>query len=249
MRHSNFVKFVARRMGPSVRLVAAIAAAAAAVVWPSGEAVRAGATQAVGTITGVVTMDDPPMPTTVPVTADQAFCGESVPNEEIVADADGHVANAVVRVAGVPWPEGVTPPMIDNVGCRFAPHVQIAPTRSRLLVTSQDDVLHSTHSYDDRQRTDFNIAMPFAGMEVHRPLRRPGVVRIECDSHSWMRGWIVVSNDLGAVSGSGGIFTIEGVPAGTHELTIWHERLAARPQSVTVTAGGTVETAFTLAQP
>lgn len=248
MRHSNFVSFVARRAGASVRLVAAIAAVAAAVVWPGGEA-RTGAAQAVGTIRGVVTMDNPPVPTTVPVTADQAFCGESVPNEEIVADENGHVANAVIRVTGVPWPEGVTSPTIDNIGCRFAPHVQIAPTRSRLLVTSQDDVLHSTHSYDDRQRTDFNIAMPFAGMEVHRPLRRPGVVRIECDSHSWMLGWIVVSNDLGAVSGSGGIFTIEGVPSGIHELTIWHERLAARPQSVTVTAGETLEVAFTLAQP
>ena len=249
MRHSKGMRFLTRRTGADVRLAAAIAAAAIAVVWPGGEAVRTGGAQAVGTITGVVAMDDPPVPTTVPVTADQAFCGERVPNEEIVADEKGRVANAVIRVTGVPWPEGVAPPTIDNIGCRFAPHVQIAPTRSRLLVTSQDDVLHSTHSYDDRQRTDFNIAMPFAGMEVHRPLRRPGVVRIECDSHSWMRGWIVVSNDLGTVTDGGGTFTIEGVPAGTHELTIWHERLAARPQSVTVTAGQTTEVAFTLAQP
>ena len=249
MRNTEFVRFLKRRAGPNVRLVAAIAAAAVAVAWPGGDAVRTGAAQAPGTITGVVTMDDPPVPTTVPVTADQASCGDSVPNEEIVADESGHVANAVIRVTGVPWPEGVTPPTIDNVDCRFAPHVQIAPTRSRLLVTSQDDVLHSTHSYDDRQRTDFNIAMPFAGMEVHRPLRRPGVVRIECDSHSWMRGWIVVSNDLGAVSTAGGTFTIEGVPAGTHELTIWHERLGAQSQSVTITAGQTTKVAFTIAQP
>ncbi len=227
----------------------ATAAAAAGMLVPAAGAVLEGEVQATGRITGVVTMDDPPSPGTVAVTSDQADCGDSVPNEEIIADADGHVANAVVRVTGVPWPDGVPPPRIDNVGCLFVPHVQIAPTRSALLVTSQDDVLHSTHSYDDRERTGFNVALPFAGMEVDRPLRRPGVVRIECDSHSWMRGWIVVSNDLGAVSGTDGMFTIEGVPAGTHELTIWHERLGAAPRSVTVAAGRTTEVEFTLEPP
>ena len=138
--------------------------------------------------------------------------------------------------------------MIDNAGCRFVPHVQIAPTRSQLEITSQDDTLHSTHAYDDRNRTDFNIAMPFAGMTVTRPLRRPGVVRVECDSHSWMRAWIVVSGDLGAVTGLDGRFTIDGVPAGTHELSIWHERLGGSPQTVTVAAGATVEVQFTLEQ-
>ncbi|MCH7748141.1 MAG: hypothetical protein E2P06_12665 [Acidobacteria bacterium] len=208
-----------------------------------------GGVQAVGTITGIVIMEHPPAPSTVEVNADEAVCGETVPNEEIVADSAGHVANAVVRVAGVPWPVNVAPPTINNAGCRFVPHVQIAPTRSQLAITSEDDTLHSTHSYDDRNRTDFNIALPFAGMHVTRPLRRPGVVRVECDSHSWMRGWIVVSNDLGVVSGIDGSFTIEGVPPGTHELSIWHERLGGQPQTVTVTAGETTEVQFTLEMP
>ncbi|MEE2637918.1 MAG: hypothetical protein VYE68_11875 [Acidobacteriota bacterium] len=202
--------------------------------------------QQTGTIHGVVTMADPPSPSTLEVTTDQMVCGDAVPNEEIIADADGHVANVVVRLTGVPWPAEALAPAIDNEACLFVPHVQIVPTRSQLLVTSQDDTLHSTHSYDDRNRTGFNIAMPFAGMEVNRPLRRPGVVRIECDSHAWMRGWVVVSNDVGAVSGVDGVFTIAGVPAGAHELTIWHERLVASPQTVTVTAGAVTEVTVAL---
>ena len=207
-----------------------------------------GGEQATGSITGIVTMDNPPVSSTVDVNADAAICGDTVPYEEILADSAGHVANAVVRVAGVAWPASMPPPTLNNAGCRFVPHVQITPTRSQLEITSEDDTLHSTHTYDDRNRTDFNIALPFPGMSVTRPLRRPGVVRIECDSHAWMRGWIVVSNDLGAVSAGDGSFTIDGVPAGTHELSIWHERLRGQSQTVTVTAGEVTQVEFTLEQ-
>jgi len=226
--------------------VFAVAAIAVVAVVLARVAALEGGAQTTGTITGIVTMDNPPTPSTLEVTADQAVCGETVPNEQVLADGAGHVANAVVRVTGVSWPAGVTPPTVNNAGCLFVPHVQIAPTRSQLAITSDDDTLHSTHAYDDRNRTDFNIAMPFSGMNVTRPLRRPGVVRIECDSHGWMQGWVVVSDDLGAVSGTDGRFTIEGVPPGTHELTIWHEQLGAQPQSVTVTAGAVTEVELTL---
>jgi len=173
----------------------------------------AGGAQGTGTITGVVTMNDPPPPSTLAATADQTVCGDTAPNETIVADSDGHVANAVVRVTGLAWPDDGPPPTINNVDCRFV---------------------------------DFNIAMPFAGMNVTRPLRRPGAVRIECDSHTWMRGWVVVSNDRGVVSMPDGMFTIENVPAGTHEVTIWHETLGAQPRSVTVAAGETTMVEFTI---
>lgn len=232
-----------RRTGTGAVLAASLLVGAFVL---AGAVPLQGGVQATGSITGIVTMDNPPAPGTLEVNADQAVCGDTVPKEEIIADTAGHVANAVVRVAGVPWPANVTPPTVNNAGCRFVPHVQITPTRSQLEITSEDDTLHSTHSYDDRNRTGFNIAMPFAGLTVTRPLRRPGIVRLECDSHDWMRGWIVVSNDLGAVSGVDGSFTIEGVPPGTHELSIWHERLGGQPQRVTVTAGQTSEVSFKL---
>jgi hypothetical protein len=92
----------------------------------------------------------------------------------------------------------------------------------------------------------FNVAIPVPGMTIDRPLRRPGVVRVECDSHGWMRGWVYVTDDMGVVSGPDGGFEITGVPPGSYELTIWHERFAGMSRRVTVTAGGAVEANFTL---
>jgi plastocyanin len=230
-----------RRRGVGASLMALVAAAVALSMTG-----LEGGVQTTGTISGAITMKDPPLPSTLATTADHAVCGDTALNETIVADADGHVANAVVRVTRVPWPAAAPVPTLNNVACRFVPHVQIAKTRGQLDITSEDETLHSTHAYDDRNRTDFNIAMPFSGMNVTRPLRRPGVMRVQCDSHPWMQGWIVVSNDIGAVSAVDGMFTIGDVPAGTHEVTVWHESLGAQPQTVTVTAGETTTVAFVL---
>ena len=199
-----------------------------------------------GTLAGRVTVDAVPETVMVEVDTDQAVCGDEIEDQATLVDPTGGVANAVVLVPGLEWSEDPPAPSINNAGCFFVPRVQVARTRSQLAITSADDTLHSTHAYDDRQRTLFNIALPFPGLNINRPLRRPGVVRIECDSHGWMRGWIYVTNDVAAVTAADGRFEIAGVPPGTYELAVWHERYEGDPRTVTVTAGGVTEADFTL---
>ena len=224
-----------------VALVASVLAAA-----PAAPAAGSGGGQGDGSITGRVTVANAPEPRMVAVTTDQAVCGTEVEDQAVVVDASGGLANAVILIAGVPWSERPSEPSLDNAGCYFVPRVQVLPTRTVVTIRSQDDTLHSTHAYDDRQRTLFNIAIPFPGLEVQRPFRRPGPVRIECDSHGWMRGWVYVSDDVGTVTGSDGTFELTGIPPGTYQLTVWHERYEGVTRQVTVTAGGTAEADFTL---
>ena len=221
-------------------LVAGSLAASPAV--PAGGSEEQGA----GTIAGRVTLTDPPEPRMVAVTTDQAVCGTEVEDQAVVVGDSGGLANAVVLVAGVPWSERPSDASINNAGCYFVPRVQVLPTRTVVTIKSEDDTLHSTHAYDDRQRTLFNIAIPFPGLEVQRPFRRPGPVRIECDSHGWMRGWVYVSDDLGTVTGPDGTFELTGILPGTYQLTVWHERYEGATRQVTVTSGRTVEADFTL---
>ena len=205
-----------------------------------------GGQQNTGVVTGVVKVDSIPDMETVDVDTDQAVCGTTVEDQAALVDPSGGVANAVVLVNGLEWIADPPAPVIKNEGCFFVPRVQVAKTRSQLEITSVDETLHSTHAYDDRQRTMFNVAIPFPGLNIKRPLRRPGVVRIECDSHAWMRGWIYITNDVGAVTSTKGRFEIPEIPIGTYELTVWHERYEGEMQTVTVTAGRTTEANFTL---
>ena len=232
-------------IGRSLLAVGLLVAAAAAL---AGSAAPAGAEQPGGTITGRITLDGTAERRMLDVTADQAVCGNKVEDRAVVIDGSGGLANAVVIVTGAPWGDAVPEdPAINNAGCYFVPRVQVVPTRTVVTVRSEDDTLHTTHAYDDRQRTLFNIAIPIAGMEVERPLRRPGPVRIECDSHGWMRGWVYVSDDLGAVTGADGRYELTGVPPGDYTLTVWHERAAGMTRATSVAAGGTAEADFTLA--
>ena len=220
---------------------------ATVVAMLSGISGTVEAGQTGGAIAGRITLEGMVEPRMLEVTADQAVCGNEVEDHAVVVDESGGLANAVVIVAGAPWGEA-TPvdPEINNSGCYFVPRVQVVPTRTVVTVRSEDDTLHTTHAYDDRQRTLFNIAIPIPGMEVERPLRRPGPVRIECDSHGWMRGWVYVSEDLGAVTGPDGRYELTGVPPGDYTLTVWHERAGGTTRGIRVPAGGTAEADFTL---
>ena len=217
------------------------------IIWTWVVAGGTEGAQLTGRITGRVSVATPPIAEMVSVTTDQGVCGQEVEERSAVVDSEGGVANAVIIVKGLPWGDVAPPdPVINNSGCYFVPRVQVAKTRAELEVRSEDDTLHTTHAYDDRQRTLFNLAIPIPGISIKRSLRRPGVVRIECDSHGWMRGWIYVSDEVGTVTATDGLFELLAVPPGTYEMTVWHENYVGSVQQVTVTTGGTTEVNFRL---
>ena len=202
-----------------------------------------------GTITGKVVYNGPVKTKTVLPTKDKSVCGGPRKQKLVDRNADGEVKNAAVYLkkvaAGKAWPKLDKKPYINNINCTFEPRVQIVRL-GRIDIINSDAVLHNTHGYYGK-RTAFNVAMPLENSKVSKLLRTPGEVRVDCDAHGWMLGWIqVVDNPYYAMSGDDGSFTITNVPPGDYTMVVWQEQLGETEVAVNVKANGTTDTPIEL---
>ena len=200
-----------------------------------------------GTITGIAATAVAAM-RPLRVTMDMKVCGSQLPDETVAVGAGGVLANVVVTLTGVkqatPYPE----PQVVNEKCRFLPRVQLARPGAPTKTTSRDALLHTTNAQQDGGRVLFNVGLPVPNLVVTRPLNGPGLVRITCNTHQWMRGFIMVTDEMAAVTGADGTFTLTGVPTGTYELKVWHELLKSAPVRVTVRPGAPATVKLALAR-
>jgi plastocyanin len=213
---------------------------ATAIVTTPAHSYEVAAVSDGGTIEGIVSYrGDVPTKKIIP-SKNVETCGG--PREEplIRVGADQAVESAAVYLVdvakGKAWPEQGKKPELDNVKCRFEPEVQVIPA-GPLDVVNGDPVLHNTHGYYGK-RTAFNLALPNEGQRIPVELKKAGTVRIDCDAHGWMEGWIyVVDNPYYAVTGADGKFTITDVPPGTYKLVAVQPFTGPLEMPVTVTGG------------
>jgi plastocyanin len=203
------------------------------------------AAQATGTINGVVTTKAHGLKP-LRVTMDQRVCGNELPDEAIVVDSQGRLANAVVALVGVKSRGNAQSSGIMNEKCRFAPRVQIVRPKATITTSSRDPILHTTNASLDGGKGLFNIALPVPGITISRQVAQAGLVRVVCNTHPWMRGYVIVTDEIATVTAADGTFTLNAVPPGTYELRIWHETLKGATQKVTVAPGRTATINFDL---
>ena len=172
-----------------------------------------------------------------------------VPDETVVVDDGGGLRNVLVYLkdgpnADVPAP--VSPPVLDQVGCRYVPRVVAVRVGETLRVRSSDPVMHNVHGLAD-QNPAFNFGMTAAGETKDLTFNAPEVIRVKCDVHPWMVAHVgVFDHPFHAVSGEGGSFELTRVPPGTYTLVAWHEKYGRAEQQVTVTeSAAPVTAAFT----
>lgn len=201
-----------------------------------------------GTITGVVKFAGTPPPIKeIPPTKDKRVCGKApIYDQSLVVDKGTKgIQWAVVSVQGAKGKWNGKPGTMDQQGCVFRPHVLVTPP-GKITVLNSDKILHNFHSYSKKNRP-VNKAQPGFRKKMKVKIEKPEIIKIECDAHSWMGAWIVVTDGpYVAVTDEKGNFKIENVPPGSYTLEVWQEKLGSQQKKVTVKAGETAKVAFEL---
>ena len=202
-----------------------------------------------GAVEGTVLLNGPaPRNRLIPMGADpnclMINAGKKVRHEHVLADAEGRLANVLVRLEGSAAPQPAPAPgaalVIEQQGCMYRPRVAAARVGQMLRIVNRDDTLHNVHSQSD-QGTDFNVSQPLAGMEHEIELKNPEIVlHLRCEVHPWMESYVaVLEHSWFAVTGADGAFSLENVPPGSHTVVTWHERFGEARQVVQVSSGET----------
>lgn len=209
---------------------------------------RAGA-QGGGTVVGEVKYQGtPPAPGMLKVTKDTEVCGKEKTSLELVVGPDKGIQWAVVSVAGAKGspPKPAKKPALDQKGCEFHPHVLLVPAGAEVDILNSDGVLHNIHTFST-SNPPFNKSQPKFKKVIEAKFDKPEIVKVKCDVHGWMGGWVVVmDHPWHAVTDAKGTFKLENVPAGKHKVEVWHETLGKVAKEVEVKAGAETRVAFEL---
>ncbi len=202
-----------------------------------------------GTIVGEVKFSgEVPAPAKVKVNKDGEVCGQEKASEALVVGSNKGVKWAVVSLLDGKGakPDTTKKAVLDQNGCAFTPHVVLVPAGGSLDILNNDGILHNFHTFSTAN-PPINKAQPKFKKVMAEKFDKPEIVQIKCDAHSWMAGWIVVTDSpFSAVTDDAGSFKIEGVPAGKHKVQVWHETLGKQVREIEVKAGETVKVAFEL---
>lgn len=209
------------------RRVVALASLLLALAGPAGAAYEEVTVSDGGTVSGVLRFNGtPPKLPALAVNKNRDVCGESKPSEALVLGADKGVKGGVVMIEGIgrgKKPSGDV--VIDNAKCVFVPHVAATTVGGRAKVKNSDPILHNTHGFLGKP-TIFNVALPNKEqvVDITRRLTKTGAVRVLCDAHPHMMGWLYVHDSpYVATTDDRGAYRIDGIPPGTYKVTMWHQ--------------------------
>ena len=204
---------------------------------------RTAIAQGGGTIEAEVKYNGAPVIEKLKVNKDVEKCGNEAMIEKVVVGGNKGLANAVVSVPeakGAPTAKKLS---IDQHGCKFVPHVS-ATTPGEVELKNSDDILHNIHTYSTANPS-INKAQPKFKKVMTEKFDKPEIIKLTCDVHSWMLGWIaVMPNPYFGVTDTNGVTKIENVPPGKYKVEVWHETLGKQTKEVEVKAGQAAKVAF-----
>jgi plastocyanin len=221
-------------------VVLSIVALIGAAIMLAGGPRLAGA-QGGGTVEVEVKYNGAPQVEKLKVNKDTEKCGTETSIDKVVVGSNKGLANAVASAPGAKSAKAVKG-VIDQHGCKFVPHV-VLMTPGEIEIKNSDDILHNIHTYSAANPA-LNKAQPKFKKTMTEKFEKPEMIKVTCDVHSWMLGWVAVVPGAAAVTDNNGVAKIENVPAGKQKIEVWHETLGKQEKDVDVKAGQTTKVSF-----
>ena len=169
--------------------------------------------------------------------------GEVVGRVELLG-ADGRrsaAEGAVVWVPGLlPGGRSGAASSMASKEKRFDPHVIAVPAGATVRFPNLDRIFHN--AFSQTPGSAFDLGLYRNGAERQMRFDAPGLVRVYCNIHAQMAGYVmVVDSGAFAVTDAHGGYRIAGVPEGPRTVRVWHEMAGETTAAVDVPAGRPAE--------
>ncbi len=211
----------------------------AAAVLLSGQALASGSIRGVAAFSGpaALAVPDGPSRKSDPFCAKRPFRDESI----LLSPNGAALQNVVVRIIKGAPPLAVRPQqpvVIDQRDCLIRPRISAAVRGQPILFRNSDGTMHAPRGHAGPKPV-FNLVQPPKAKDAEKTAKVDGdVLRLQCDVHPWMQGYVVTSeNGFFAVTGEDGGFSLDAVPPGSYTVEAWHEKLGRQTVELTVVEG------------
>ena len=138
---------------------------------------------------------------------------------------------------------------IDQMNCRYHPHVFGMRVGQPLEILNSDPTLHNIHALPKGNK-EFNTGQPIQGMKTtHTFEGKEVMVPFKCDVHGWMSAYVgVLDHPYFGTTAPDGRVVLGNLPPGTYTIEAWHEALGTKTVQVTIGAKESKDVSFTFSR-
>ncbi len=164
------------------------------------------------------------------------YCGEDLVSDDLLVGENKELRDAVIYL-DIKTDKKIDDQgeaVIDQKGCLFVPKITLAKPGDKIKIKNSDETLHNFHIVSDFN-PEINSGMPNKGSELIYQPTAAEFIKMKCDVHPWMGGWIVVrKHPYYAISGPDGLAELKDIPVGKYRLHMRHFSLGHMEQEIEV---------------